>query len=64
MWMNKKAIQEEGMKFSTKNIAKIVLFLILAALIIIIVIPRLTAEKSGDALYNFGSGIFEILTVE
>ncbi len=62
--LNKKGLEEQGMHFSTGNIIKIILFLLLVAIIIIIVIPRLTAEKSGETLYNFGSGIFEVLTGE
>jgi len=60
--MNKKGFEEEGMHFSTKNIALIILFLVVLAIAIALILPRLNQKTSGNTLYNFGSSLFETLT--
>ena len=59
--LNKKGLEEQGMHFSTGNIIKLGLFILLVFLLVIIIIPKLTDVQSGKALYNFGSGVFEML---
>ncbi len=60
--MNKKGFEEEGMHFSTKNIALIILFLVVLAVAMALLIPRLNQKSAGGTLYNFGSNLFEALT--
>lgn len=60
--MNKKGFESEGMHFSTQNVAMIILFLIVLAILIWLYWTRLNQKTAGDTLYNFAANLFEALT--
>jgi hypothetical protein len=60
--MNKKGFQEEGMKFNVKMVSIIIFFIVVLAIVMIIVFPKLTAQQSADTSTSFGKYIWDILT--
>jgi len=62
--MNKKALEEEGMRFSTKNIAILIMFLVILAILMLLIIPRTSHQVANKTLVNSGEYILSILSSE
>lgn len=60
--INKKGISEEGTKFNLKQLTMLIVFLVVVAIGIIILIPRLTADQTSSTTSNFGKYIWDVLT--
>lgn len=59
--MNKKGFEEEGMQFNVKQIGIIILFLVVLGVVMVLLFPKLTAQKSSEATTSFGKYIWDIL---
>lgn len=62
MKINKKGISEEGMRFNLKRLSILILFVILVAIGLIILIPRVSSDAAGNTLSNFGKFVWDVLT--
>jgi preprotein translocase subunit SecY len=61
MLLNKKGQDEEGMHFNLKRLSILILFVVLIAIGIIILIPRLSAEAASKTTSGFGEYVYDIL---
>jgi preprotein translocase subunit SecY len=61
MLMNKKGQEDEGMHFNLKRLSVLIVFVVLIAIGIIILIPKLSAEATSTTTSNFGKYVYDIL---
>ena len=61
MLMNKKGQEEEGMRFNLKRLSVLIVFVVLIAIGIIILIPKLSAEAASKTTSGFGKYVYDIL---
>lgn len=57
----RKGFEEEGMQFNVKQIGIIILFLVVLGVVMVLLFPKLTAQKSSEAATGFGKYIWDIL---
>ncbi len=50
--LSKKAMEEEGMKFSMQNILFIILFLVIVAILILLILSRINQNTVKKSLVN------------
>jgi len=57
----RKGFEEEGMHFNINQIVLVILFLVVLAVVMILIFPKLTAQKSSEASTNFGKYLWDLL---
>lgn len=62
MRLNKKGIESEGIRFNTDQAAILILFLVLAAILIILIIPKVGSGNFNQTVFNFSKSIYDILS--
>lgn len=60
--MNRKGIQEEGMKFNIKRISRLILLITLILIGLLIFAPVVSAEIVTQTVGGFGKYIYSVLT--
>jgi hypothetical protein len=59
--MNKKGFEESGIKFNIKNVSLIILFIVVLAVMMVLLWPRLSAQQHAEASTSFGKYIWDLL---
>lgn len=62
MRLNRKGISTDAPQFTTNQLAILILFVILLAIMLILIIPKVGSGEFSDAASNFGKSIYNILT--
>jgi hypothetical protein len=61
--MNRKGQESEGVRFITdENAAVLIIFLILLAVLIVLVIPRVSSDSFNNTAFGFGKSVYDMLT--
>ena len=60
--MNKKGIESEGLRFNTDQAAILIIFLVLLAILLVLIIPRVSSGNFNESVVNFGKSIFDTLS--
>jgi hypothetical protein len=61
MKLNKKGIESEGIRFNTDQAAILIIFLILLAVLLVLIIPRIGSGNFNETVFNFGKSIYDTL---
>ena len=62
MRLNKKGQESEGPRFISTETAMLIIFIVLLAILMVIILPKIASGEFNATTFNFGSGIFDILT--
>jgi len=60
--LNRKGQESEGVRFITKQSAILIIFLILLAVLMVLVLPRISPGNFNNTAFGFSKSIYDMLT--